>query len=224
MVDRDARNRLADLIRQYLDDELTAFDFDDALLDFPDTDDSTVQFVIETVWYFYDDCIDHPVVLSKPQWDYFQRLLLLLESNSTVIVKKTHIWSFVQPVAAVLLLACLLIVWITGFDDHLHIFFIPFGIGSILLSFLHRPETKVNPFHEIVTPFQSINDLSIAYDSANFVKQQYPSHLKSRQLRSPAMDMFIWVQNFVLCLLFAPIPLLIQSFPQTITDVRVNPA
>ncbi|QDT95858.1 hypothetical protein [Gimesia aquarii] len=224
MVDRDARDQLAALIRQYLDDQLTAFDFDDALVDFPDTDDTTVQFVIETVWYFYDDGIDHPVVLSKPQWDYFQRLLLLLDSNSTVTVKKTHLWSFVQPVAAVLLFACLLIVWLTGFGDHLLIFFIPFGIGSILLSFLYRPEAKVDPFHEIVTPFQSINDLSIAYDSTNFVKRRYPSQLESRQICSPAMNMLIWVQNIVLCLLFAPIPLLIQCFPQTITNVRVNPA
>lgn len=224
MVDRDSRDRLAALIRQYLDDELTAFDFDNALLDFPDTDDTTVQFVIETVWYYYDDCKDHPVVLSKPQWDYFQRLLLLLESNSTVIVKKTHLWSFVQPVAAILLLACLLIVWQTGIENHLLIFFIPFGLGSILLSLHHHPEAKVGPFHEIVTPFQSINDLRIAYESANFVKRRYPSQLESRQIRSPAMDMLIGVQNVVLCLIIAPIPLLMQCFPQTITDIRVNPA
>ncbi|QDU07526.1 hypothetical protein [Gimesia aquarii] len=224
IVERDARNQLAVLIRRYLDDQLMSFDFDDALKDFPDTDDTTVKFVIETVWYFYDDCKDHSVVLTKPEWDYFQRLVLLLESNSTVIVKKTRLWSFAKPVAAILLLVCLLIVWLTGIGDHLLIFFIPFGIGSILLSFFHRPEAKENPFHEAVTPFQSISDLSIAYESTNFVKRQYPSDLESRRIRSFDFRMPVWMSYVILCLFFAPLLLLIQCFRQTITNVRVNPA
>jgi hypothetical protein len=85
MVNRDDRNRLAELIRRYLDEDIMAFDFDEALDEFRESADDAVRFVSDALWYHYDDCDDHLVVLSKQEWNYFQRLLLLLESNSTVI-------------------------------------------------------------------------------------------------------------------------------------------
>lgn len=88
MVDRDDRNDLAALIRRYLDEQIKAFDLDDSLERFRDSNDSAVRFFSSTMWDHYDDCDDHLVVATKPLWNYFQRLLLLLDSNSTVRVKQ----------------------------------------------------------------------------------------------------------------------------------------
>ncbi|TWU30305.1 hypothetical protein [Bythopirellula polymerisocia] len=65
MIVREARNGLAALIRRYLNEQLTAFEFDDALDEFHESSDDAVRFVADSVWYHYDDCDDHLVVLNK---------------------------------------------------------------------------------------------------------------------------------------------------------------
>ncbi|MCA9147530.1 MAG: hypothetical protein KDB05_32375, partial [Planctomycetales bacterium] len=62
MIDRDARNDLAALIRRYLAEEIKAFDLDEQLERFRDSHDSGVRFVATTMWFHYDDCDDHFVV------------------------------------------------------------------------------------------------------------------------------------------------------------------
>ncbi len=221
MIDRNARNQLATLIRRYLDEEITQEDFEEKLDEFIDSDDTAVRFVTKCLSYSYYDYEDHFVGLSKQGWDYLQRLLLLLDSNSTVTIRESNIWSFKQPVAAALLIACLIIVMQTGFGYHLLLYFIPLGLGSILLSLLRRPEIQNNPFHEIIAPFQSINDLCIAYESVNFVKRRYPSHFKSRQIHYPETDAIF---GYVLWAMSPPVVLLLQCFPDSDYDIRVIPA
>ena len=41
-------------------------------------------YVVDALWCHYDDCTDHKVVLSKPAWDYFHRLMLLVKSDAEV--------------------------------------------------------------------------------------------------------------------------------------------
>lgn len=224
MIDRNARNQLATLIRRYLDEEITPLDFIIELCDdFHDSDDTVIRFVFGTFFYSYGAAPDE-LVASKWEWGYIQRLLLLLDSNSTVTIKHSSIWSLTQLVAAALLMACLFIVMQTGFGYHLLIYIIPLGIGSILLTHFRRPEIQNNPYREILMPFQSINDLHIAYESVNFVKRRHPRHLKSRRLRSPAMDVFISAYSLVSWVIFSPIVLLLQCFPHSNTDIRVYPA
>ena len=54
------------------------------------TQDSTVKFVNRVMWFHYDDCKDHKIVASKQEWDYFNRLLLLLESEAEAEFVRIH--------------------------------------------------------------------------------------------------------------------------------------
>ena len=224
MINRDARNRLAQLIRRYLDEDIKAFDFDDALDEFRESDDDAVRFVADALWYHYDDCDDHLVVLSKQEWNYFQRLLLLLESDSIVKVTKSWRWTYSQILAASLLLLCLGIVYGTGFGYHLLVFFIPFGIGSIAISHLRHPADDTGPYDAIITPFESIGDLRVVCEKTSFQKVHYPPKLETRTIRSPFMHWFGVVHSYTCWSMLAPIPLLFQCFPVRLFDAKVSPA
>ena len=95
-VDRAQRDGLANTIRQFLREQSTAFEFDEALDDYRSSTDPTVRFVTNAAWLHYDDCDDHIVTLSKREWDYFQRLLLLLESDGQIAMTSTRRWSWTQ--------------------------------------------------------------------------------------------------------------------------------
>lgn len=100
MVDRTSRNQLSDVIRSYMDDQITAFDLDDNLEAIrAATNDKTVRTVVRELWLYYDD---HYVVASKKEWDDFNRLLLLLASDAEITgTKVRRIWHSSQLVAAV---------------------------------------------------------------------------------------------------------------------------
>jgi len=154
------------------------------------------------------------VVASKPQWDYFQRLLLLLESNSTVTNERYRKWSVSQLVAGLLFAACIWIVFIFGFGAHLLVLFAPFGIASIILSRFRLPAIALGPFDAIITPFSSIGDLRIAYEAApTFKKHQFPRHIEQRLIRSPLMSAYLTCPMYVMWAILAPVPLLAQCAP-----------
>jgi hypothetical protein len=88
------RETLAELIRSFLASDITAFAFDEKLDPYRDSDDPVIYHVVNVVWYHYDDCDDHLVCFSKQQWDYFQRLLLVLSSNCRVETEFRRQWSF----------------------------------------------------------------------------------------------------------------------------------
>ena len=224
MVDRNARNSLAELIRRYLDEEIKAFDFDDALDDFRGSGDDAVRFVSDALWYHYDDCDDHLVVLSKPEWNYFQRLLLLLESDSSVRFTHSRHWTYLQLLAAALLLLCVGIVAKTGLGYHLLVFFIPFGIGSIAISHVRRPPEDFGPYDAIITPFESLCDLRTVYENTCFRKVRYPSELAKRAIRSPFMNWFFVAYYYICWCLLAPVPLLFQCLPTATSSVKISPA
>lgn len=216
MIDRNARNALAALIRRYLDEQIKAFDLDEALDAFRDSDDSGVRYVARTMWYHYDDCDDHWVVANKQQWDYFQRLLLLLESNSTVLQEHRRQWSVTQLIAALLLAACVGIAVRFGVGSHLLIFFVPFGLASIAISRFRRPIFERGAYDDIVTPFSSISDLRTAYDSArHFRKRQFPRRIETRLIRSPVTSAFWTCHMYLMWAILAPAPLLVQCAPVT---------
>jgi hypothetical protein len=224
MIDREARNDLAALIRRYLAEEIKAFDLDEQLERFRDSDDSGVRFVATTMWFHYDDCNDHFVVASKPEWDYFQRLLLLLESNSTVTHERHRQWSISQIFAGLLFAACVWIAIKFGVGSHLLVFFVPFGIASIILARYRRPVIAEGPFDAIVTPFASIGDLRIAYESAGtFRKRHFPRQIERRLIRSPLMSAFWTCHMYVVWAIVAPVPLLLQCAPVSFKYPVVKP-
>ena len=83
MIDRQARTEMCKVIRDYMAERIGALELGDELHCIAHaTQDGTVKFVNKLMWYHYDDCKDHKIVASKQRWDYFNRLLLLLESEA----------------------------------------------------------------------------------------------------------------------------------------------
>lgn len=224
VIDRIARDELIDLINSYLSEQITAFSLDERLEPFRDSEDSAVRFVSRAMWYHYDDCDDHLVVVSKPEWNFLQRLLLLLASNSTVIEQRHRQWSWTQPIAAILLFGCLYVTYLAGLGWHLLVFFVPFGLASIVLSRFRFPRIERHPYDMIVSPFATVQDLHIAYNGAiGFSKRQCPEQIASRLIRSPSVSRFYFVQSLVIWAIYAPLPLLVQCFPIRHDSTQVCP-
>ena len=224
MIDREKRNQLASLIRQYLNGQAESADFEELPFEYYKSDDPALIFVADELPIQPENDAN---ALTKQEWDYIQRLLLLLESNSTVSYQYSSDRSWTLPAAAVLLFTCLFIVLLTGFSWHLFLYFIPVGLATILLLFLGEPVPEVRPFDHIVTPFHSIADLGIAYDSANFVKQRYTAPSKYRNnsffLRFLGADVSIlFVFLFLICM--PPFALIFLCFLDSDCEIKVQPA
>lgn len=225
VADRAGREALAATIRQFLHEQTSAFTFDEALDEFRNSSDPTVRFVTQAVWYHYDDCDNHMVTLSKQEWDYFQRLLLLLESDRQIAMTSVRRWSWTQFVALGCLLGFGWSIWRFGWGEHLLVFSIPFGFISIIISFLRSQKRTTGAYDQILMPFSTFSDLSATYRATPaFSKKRYPSGLTRRRIRSRVAEFGIRLQMYAGWLLLSPIPLLVQTFPLAETRTDIKPA
>ncbi len=221
LVERQHRDEVVGILRRFLNEELTAFEFDEALDSFRDSSDAAVRFVVEAVWFHYDDCDDHLVALGKSQWDYFQRLLLLLDSKRRVETITSRRWSCWQLVA---LVAVLYFVWKAselGPDQQLLVTALPLGIISIGISYLSRRRNEPGTQRQSVYPFASIADIRAAYQSVTFQKSRYRRPIQSREIRSPIVERLLYLRFYMMWLAFSPIVLVFQMLPRVETETRV---
>ena len=223
IVDRNARNRIAAEVRRFLDGETSAFEFDDAIFDI-DSDDPTVNDTVQRFWYHYDDCKDHHVTLSKPEWDYFQRLLLILESDHHIITDRfrTH-WRLTQFIALIALVGFAICVWHFGFGRQLLAIAIPFGVISMGIaawrrSALPQPDKAEMAFF----PFSSFAEMRATYTSVRtFCKTQYRNELTDARIRSPFINAIMWIPTGIAWLMFSPVVLFFQMLPHRDSETRV---
>jgi len=219
------RESLAATIRAFLDSEITAFEFDERLEDFRDSEDPVLQYVAVAVWHYYDDCDDHLVCMNREEWNFLQRLLLMLSSDCTLEIQSQRIWSFRQLIAAACLIVFIVFAVQAGWGHHLLVLAVPFGAISMLLSWLRRSApAPTDPYQSAIDPFASLSDLRHAYRSTAFRKIRYPASVAGRRIRSPFMDRFNWFYVHVVWLLLSPVALFMQSLPRTETQVRVKVA
>jgi len=82
MLDRTARDRTIDTIEAFLADEIDSWAYDERLdeIEFS-TDDATVHEVRRLLWYHYCDFRRHRCEFTREEWQYHQRLVLLLRSD-----------------------------------------------------------------------------------------------------------------------------------------------
>ncbi len=224
MFSRYDRDALAEVINRYLTDGLTSFKFDDALSEISNrTQDATVRHVAGLLWSCYDDIEDHKVVASKEEWDFFQRLLLILKSDAD-LVKETgkSAWTVRQAVASLCLVVFAVVVTTTGWGYHLFYATVPLGCVSVFLHFRYS-SLEVSRFKQQapLIPFGSISELrSLRRIVRGFVKSPYPLRLGSRQIRGPVSAAFNELYFVVVWLLFSPLTLLVQALPER--EVRWN--
>ena len=231
MIDRKARREMVAATRKFLNEEITAFEFDDALGEIASrTEDLTVRAVRNELWCFYDDLKNHKVVLSKPQWDYIYRLMLVLEvdAEADIEIHKEHEWSLHHPVAACALALYGVFACYVGWGTQLVVLSLPFGARSLLLALWRHMETsKPDALALALTPFSSMSQLRVARRHApDFLKRRYPAHLADRRIRHPLFEMSTGFPSYLAIglawLMFAPIPLFFQCFPETNSRLAIK--
>jgi len=225
-VDRQHRDLLMAAVDRYLNDELTAFAFDDAIFEIRDqTDDETVKRVVDELSCFYDDCDDHKVVLDRISWDYVQRLRLLLKSDAVLELSKRHIWSLAQAVAALAIAGFLWAASKMGVGQQLLVVAIPFGVVSIALSKWRTHSFRAGcKWNVSLSPFNSVAQLlQTRRRVRDFRKQRYPLHLASRRIRGVGGEMVNALHIYPFWFMFSPIVLLTQLLPVTVKDFQVVP-
>jgi hypothetical protein len=225
MLSRFDRDALAEAIHRYLGDEITAFALNEAVSEIgARTKDETVKQVVAMLWYHYDDVDDHKVVASKEEWDFFQRLLLVLKSDADIVTETgQRKWTARQAVAAVCLAVFGLAVAKTGWGSHLFCATVPLGIVSMLVAHW-RSRVEARRFHEqaALMPFGSVSEmLSLRRKVGNFVKARYPARLGSRQIRGPVSAAAMWLQFGAMWLMFSPVALVFQMQPEAESHWRV---
>jgi hypothetical protein len=217
IVDRAARDQTADLLEQYLREEIDAFDLDEGLQKIDDeTEDKTLDHVILQLWFFYDDFLDHKVTADKEQWDFLQRLLLLLRSDGTLEERTTRRWT-IRQVFALLGAAGFGAYLVTlGVDHTLWFAYIPLGILSMVLArWRSREYRKRWRSTAPLDPFSSLAEiLTFRRKLPDFRKRRYPRHLQGRQIWGPVFVALMWLPWIGMWLAFSPLVLLFQSLPE----------
>lgn len=219
IVDRASRDALAQLVEQYLDEKISAFQVHEAVERFYSSPDATVRWVAAELWYFYDDCIDHLVVMQKPTWDLMQRFLLVLKSDRVIQTSSERHWSWTQLLALAALVLLGLTTYQVGWGAHLWIVAIPFGLISMGIARLNSRKQCAHAYQEIVYPFESIESLAATYRTTPFRKQRFPRQLEARQIRSRFSEAIVRMNTFLFWLVASPLMLALQSLPSS--DGRV---
>lgn len=220
MIDRRARDEMADAVERYLREETTAFELDDSLTRIADgTKDETVREIGIELWWFYDDLKDHKVVASKEEWDAFYRLILVLRSDGHIETVKRKRWTARQFVACCSLSVFVLVCAIWGFGIPLLVVTIALGGVSMSLAYWQLCLAE-GPYERSLSPFSSVSELlGVRRNARHFRKQKYPRRLQRRRIRHPILDyamlaIFYGIIGVPLWLLCSPLALAFQAMPE----------
>ncbi|CAA6679442.1 MULTISPECIES: hypothetical protein [unclassified Lentimonas] len=229
MIDMTARQQLKACLESYLDESITAFELDDRLQAIEcSEEDGSLKEVISILWFCYDDCKDHKIVACKEEWDFFQRVLLFLDSGLSIAdlyedQNKTG-WHLTQAVAfAVLSLQ----IWMFLQGDH---WFMVTALGALASIpiwivrdrctrglFSAQEHKDSDRWLQKYYPFSSISQMKRAAKEMNVSKVAYPKHLEDRVIRdaSELKLMTLWSRGVLYCshLVLSPLILLFECFP-----------
>ncbi|MEN9361848.1 MAG: hypothetical protein RL095_3383 [Verrucomicrobiota bacterium] len=226
MVDTAARSALAEAIRGYLQEDLTAFQLDDALDKIQNsTRDETVLLVAKILWFSYDDLKDHSILADKQSWDSFHRLLLLLESGCEVQWSPSKWdWGWPQCLALLFLGIYLAIAVPSGWGNHLLILGLPFGLAIWAVSWTQRVQGTKDAVEAAahISPFTSWAELRQARRRVpHFFKPLMSEVISRRRIRHPFTEKIMTLSVFVMLSIFSPLVFLIQSLPQKRKDLKI---
>jgi len=227
MIDPKARRKLKRSIGDYLDEKSTAFEFDEQLQDI-ETEDESVQQAIANLWLFYDDCKDHKIVARKEDWDFFQRLILFMDSDLEIAdlyddEKRTK-RNFTQ-LAALTALLIQVFMFIQGLDWSAvtvlgALVSIPIWIVRrryLDQLFTKRERSDSLRWQQKFYPFIGLGQMKRLAAKVDFHKAPYPKHLEDREIRKKSEHRLMMTYSYLciygLHLIVSPAILLFEYFP-----------
>ena len=193
MIDRAARNKMVATIEAYMNDEIKAFAFNDALREISSkTKDKAVEDMQMFLWFFYDDITDHNIVASKEAWNLLHRIILFLRSDAEVETKRERQWSSTQLIAFGLILLLVWLTWTMGGSGIWLIAWIGMGmltweIDRRIRAPLRKSSSELSelPGNIEVFPFDSVPSIFRAAKSVpDFHKRPFPPELAQRRIRN----------------------------------------
>ncbi len=222
MIDREARNEVILTVEEYLDDQITAFEFDDRLQEIR-SEDPTVQTVTRQTWFYYDDCRDHQVRLSKQEWDYFQRLLLILHSDAELSTIQEGRWGWDHATAWISSCTFVIIAYMVGWGLPLLILAVPFGAVSIAIA---RYRQRISPCPSVLDaacmPFESCSQIRHLWrHTPGFRKRRFRAEVACRQIRPQSETLLLNFLSYCYWMAFAPVVLFAQGFPSRHSRTRI---
>lgn len=224
-IDRANRDRLANAIRDFSERRIGASTFDDEIIKVESkSNDDTVQEIVFLLWFHYDDFLDHPAILSREEWDFFQRLLLVLESDAHLIEHRTRIRSASRWIATLSSVGAAVWAWRVGLNEGLYLVAMACAPIAILL-WLWQNQIKSTPTDREMrlTPFSSTCEmLCVRRSVPGFRKMRYPGPVMKARLRSRWLEWLMWVPGLLMMWVLAPLFLLVQALPQFDTRYSVS--
>ncbi len=218
-VNRADRDCAACLIRKVLNRQLTAAEFEEAIEEFGRSTDETVNKICSEMYSYGDNLIGEYLSLSKPSWNYIQRLLLVLDSDMHWIETNRCSYSYVQIFAGIGVLAFTIAFATWGWSPQLWVSIVLLGVYSLTLNRCRRPIDHPQANIGILYPFHDLRALEHTYKStANFVKQKYPAELYRDYVDRTFLHA---ITNCVITLMGSPIVLVMQAFPTRYPVTRV---
>jgi hypothetical protein len=215
MVDRMSRERMIEAIRSYMDEATLSDQLDNMLEEITSgTEDATVKAVGLAVWGLYDDLEDHLIVASKEQWDYLNRLLLLLTSDAQVDVRRER-FRLMHCAPLLALGAYLYLIASARFSiEGIVGWAVPFGLISMALAWIRRRWGTKHTAKPSTTPFPTLDCLlAVRRSVEHFERKHYPRALAGRRLRSRVNETLLWAVWIPGWLIFSPIILFAQALP-----------
>lgn len=214
------RESLAELLRDFLDGTTPDEEFAKRWCALRNSNDEVVDFVHELVEDYADEELAiSSGVLSREEWNLFQRLLLVLESQSVVRKESFRIMRWTQLVAAAGLVGFVFSVLVNNVSGTGELLGLAstFGIVSILLGKINERFTPDwNPLTPIIYPFASLGELSACYRTSDFRKEKFPRRLRGLKSEVPPSSLLTLI-GYAGWAMFGPLTLLFQCFPYTET-------
>jgi hypothetical protein len=209
-------------VRSFMDEEITSDQFDGVLAEIGDTaSDESVRTLRRALWGCYDDLKDHLIVADKQRWDFLNRVLLLLASDSEIEFETTWAtwWHARQVIAAVAVASYAFLAARSRFaGEDLVLLAFPFCLVSMALAWSNKWRHSTQKREAAVEPFPSVRTLSSVRRSVkSFVRRRYPKELAGRRVRDRVTSALLWLPLVPVWVMFAPIALLVQALPETET-------
>ena len=227
MVDREARDVVAECIRLFLEDEANAEELYEVVTQFSDSPDHAVS----QICFLLEDGLEegmgaNPKNWPKSAWDETQRYLLLLDSDFQLDESVEYIWTGWQLVAVAGALAFAGVAIMIGFMMALTWFSIPSAALSLYISKKKQQRLNRSPYLDVLTPFDSFASMKAALDQVNqkfgFVKMRYSKQCRYPTLISKPISIFGWFLFFFFLPTFFLLPF--QALPVQKYNLRVVPA